>query len=94
MRRAEAVAAKVEERYAGGGAAGGGKGTGLFGTDRDNIASAILGLGGKAAVMDPANLVARQHAAQREDCGFTFKVGNLADIDAALEEWVLVMQHT
>ena len=41
--------------YAGGGAAGGGKVTGLFGTDRENIATAILGLGGKAAA-DPVNL--------------------------------------
>ena len=63
VRRAEAVAAKVEEWYAGGGAAGGGKGIGLFWTDRENIASAILGLGGKAAAADSADLAARQHAA-------------------------------
>ena len=55
-----------------------------FRMDRENIASAILGLDGKAA--DPANLAARRHATQREDCGFTLKVGNLAGVDVTLEE--------
>lgn len=94
VRRAEAVAAKVEERYAGGGAEGGSEGAGLFGTDGENIASAIMGLGGDASSSDPADIVAQRSAAQRDDCGFTIEVGNLADVDAALEEWALVMQHT
>ena len=49
--RAEVVVAKVEEQYPSGNAVVGGKGTGQFGMDRENIASAILGLDGKAAVV-------------------------------------------
>ena len=74
------MAAKVEERYASNDAAGGGNGTNLFGTDSENIASVILGLGGEATATDPADLAVRQHAAQREDYVLTLKVRNLTDI--------------
>ena len=70
-----------------------GKGTGHFRTDRENITSAILGLGNHAATADPANLSARWHAAQQENCGFTLKVRNLTNADVTLEECALVMQH-
>ena len=72
----------------------GGGGTRHFKTDRVNMTSTLLGLDGKTATADLVNLAARQQAAQREDFGITLKVGNLADVDTILEEWVLVMQHT
>lgn len=85
--------AKVGEQYAGGGAAVGGEGTRHFRTDRENNASVILGLGGKATAADTTNLAECWHAAKRENCGFTPEVGNLANVNAILEEWALVMQH-
>jgi hypothetical protein len=100
VRRAEIVATKVENRYTAGGGSGGGGGgggggqdgdEGLFGMDDTNIANVIMGLGAGGDVLDVAS---RRNAAQREDCGFTIEVGNLPDVDAALEEWALVMQHT
>jgi len=105
VRRAESVAAKVENRYTGGGGGGrggggagggggggGGADDGLFGMDDANIANVIMGLGaGGDAALDVAS---RRNAAQREDCGFTIEVGNLSDVDSSLEEWALIMQHT
>ena len=67
--------AKVEEQYAGGGAAVGGKGTGHFRTDRENIASAILGLGDKAAAADPVDLAVRRYAAQQETAASPLRSG-------------------
>jgi hypothetical protein len=109
VRRAETVASKIENRYTGysdrtgSGTSGGGGGDEnegmLFGSsmDESNIASVIMGLGvggggGDASTLD--NIASRRHAAQRDDCGFTIEVGNLSDVDSALEEWALVMQHT
>lgn len=109
VRRAETVASKIENRYTGysdrtgSGTSGGGDGDEnegmLFGSsmDESNIASVIMGLGvggggGGDANLD--NVASRRHAAQRDDCGFTLEVGNLSDVDGALEEWALVMQHT
>ena len=103
VRRAESVAAKVENRYTGGGGVGrggggagggggGGADDGLFGMDDANIANVIMGLGaGGDVALDVAS---RRNAAQREDCGFTIEVGNLSDVDSSLEEWALIMQHT
>jgi len=93
VRRAEAVAGKVEDRYAGTGAERSGDELdgGMFGMDEKNIANVIMGLGGGGG---DADVVSRRNAAQRDDCGFTIEVGNLSDVDAALEEWALVMQHT
>ena len=42
---------------------------------------------------ESVDLATRRHAAQQENCGFTLEVRNLADADATLEEWVLVMQY-
>lgn len=104
VRRAEAVASKVENRYTGGGGGystsgggssggGGDESEGLFGMDESNIASVILGLGasGGDTVMD---VTSRRNTAQRNDCGFTIEIGTLSDVDRALEEWALVLQHT
>ena len=38
--------------------------------------------------------MSKRAVAQRDDCGFATEVGNLADVDASLEEWALVMQST
>ncbi|KAL9189319.1 hypothetical protein ACHAXT_011809 [Thalassiosira profunda] len=101
VRRAEAVAAKVEERYAGGTNAGG---IGGMGGSRDEMDLAFLGgmdagalmggLGGDAANIGGGDAASRREAALQDDCGFALEVGTLADVDAALEEWALVMQHT
>ena len=42
----------------------------------------------------PKDIVSKRAVAQRDDCGFATEVGNLADVDASLEEWALVMQST
>ena len=106
VRRAEVVAGKMEDRYSGsstnsssGGLVGGSHDEmdGLFGMDEKNIksiANSIMGLSGGGELMQSNDIVTRRIAAQREDCGFTIEVGNLSDVDAALEEWALVMQHT
>jgi len=108
VRRAETVASKIENRYTGysdrtgSGASGSGGGDEnevlMFGSsmDESNIASLIMGLGGGGgdATTNLDNIASRRHAAQRDDCGFTLEVGNLSDVDSALEEWALVMQHT
>jgi len=92
VRRAEMVASKMEDRYAG--VSRGGEEDGLFGMDETNIANVIMGLGAGGDALGGVDIVTRRNAAQREDCGFTIEVGNLSDVDAALEEWALVMQHT
>ncbi|KAL7536864.1 hypothetical protein ACHAXR_007442 [Thalassiosira sp. AJA248-18] len=94
VRRAEMVASKMEERYAGNSSGGGGGShdemdNGLFGME-----NVILGLGSGGDASASYDIVSRRNAAQRDDCGFTIEVGNLSDVDAALEEWALVMQHT
>jgi len=89
VRRAESVATKMEDRYT---STSGGM-VGMGGGDEIDIANVIMGLGvsGGGGEID---IVSRRNAAQRDDCGFTIEVGNLSDVDAALEEWALIMQHT
>lgn len=91
VRRAEVVAGKIEDRYTGGGGGGGG------GLEDGNIANMIMGFAGDSSIsggVTTSDMIARRNAATRDDCGFTIEVGNLSDVDAALEEWALVMQHT
>lgn len=91
VRRADGVGKKIEDRYISGG----------FGArDEINIANVLgfagdaLGGGGGGSGGGTIDIVTKRLAAQKEDCGFQIEVGNLADVDAALEEWALVMQHT
>ena len=91
VRRADGVGKKIEDRYIGGG----------FNArdDEINIAN-VLGFagdalgGGGGSGGGTIDIVTKRMAAQKDDCGFQIEVGNLADVDAALEEWALVMQHT
>ena len=90
VRRAETVAGKMEDRYTG--ASNASQDDGLFGMDATVIMGLGDALGGGAG--GSSDILSKRAAALREDCGFTIEVGNLADVDAALEEWALVMQHT
>lgn len=65
----------------------------MFGIDDGGVANVIMGLGGGGDA-GSGDLAERRNAAERDDCGFTVEVGNLSDVDAALEEWALMMQHT
>ena len=99
VRRAEIVAGKMEDRYSGSGSGGSGGGGGALGENYEDIANIITGFSvGTGGVGDSSNtntdIISKRNAAQREDCGFTIEVGNLSDVDAALEEWALIMQHT
>jgi hypothetical protein len=107
VRRAEGVASKMEDRYtgsssSGGGGGGGGGGVGdegLFGMDENNIANVIMGLGvvsgsGDTTTNITDSIISKRNAAQRDDCGFAIEVGNISDVDALLEEWALILQHT
>ena len=85
------VGKKIEDRYIGGGFSAR--------DDEINIAN-VLGFagdalgGGGGSGGGTIDIVTKRMAAQKDDCGFQIEVGNLADVDAALEEWALVMQHT
>lgn len=89
--RADGVGKKIEDRYIGGGLSGR--------DDEINIAN-VLGFagdalsGGGGSGGGTIDIVTKRIAAQKDDCGFQIEVGNLADVDAELEEWALVMQHT
>jgi len=90
VRRADGVGRKIEDRYIGGGFSAR--------DDEINIAN-VLGfagdaLGGGGSGGGTIDVVTKRLAAQKDDCGFQIEVGNLADVDAALEEWALIMQHT
>mmetsp|Transcript_25352 Transcript_25352/g.38939 ORF Transcript_25352/g.38939 Transcript_25352/m.38939 type:complete len:1017 (-) Transcript_25352:72-3122(-) len=91
VRRADGVGKKIEDRYIGGGFSAR--------DDEINIAN-VLGFagdalgGGGGSGGGTIDIVTKRMAAQKDDCGFQIEVGNLADVDAALEEWALVMQHT
>lgn len=91
VRRADGVGKKIEDRYIGGGFSGR--------DDEINIAN-VLGFagdalgGGGGSGGGTIDITTKRIAAQKDDCGFQIEVGNLADVDAALEEWALVMQHT
>jgi hypothetical protein len=39
-------------------------------------------------------MATKRNASLKDDCGFTIEVGNLSDVDAALEEWALMLQNT
>jgi hypothetical protein len=85
------VGKKIEDRYIGGG----------FSARDDEINLAnVLGFagdalgGGGGSGGGTIDVVTKRLAAQKDDCGFQIEVGNLADVDAALEEWALIMQHT
>jgi hypothetical protein len=87
VRRADRVAEKIEERYTGGGLGGGG--------DDSALGNILMGLGGDALGGGVSvDVVKRRNASLKDDCGFTLEVGNLGDVDAALEEWALMLQHT
>lgn len=92
VRRADSVGKKIEDRYIGGGFS--------VRDDEINIANVLgfagdaLGSGGGGGGGGTVDIATKRAAAQRDDCGFQIEVGNLADVDAALEEWALVMQHT
>ncbi|KAL7554153.1 hypothetical protein ACHAWF_017554 [Thalassiosira exigua] len=109
VRRAEAVANKIEDRFAGGGGGGAGGGgskgsgdeldAGLFGAMGDGAVSELLvglgdAVGGGGGPTTTTDVAARREAALRDDRGFAVEVGSLPDVDAALEEWALILQHT
>ncbi|KAL3767861.1 hypothetical protein ACHAWO_013680 [Cyclotella atomus] len=82
VKRADYVASKIEERYTSGGE----------GVEDSALGNIIMGLGSDMGVsVDTAK---KRNASLKDDCGFTLEVGNLSDVDAALEEWALMLQHT
>ena len=88
VKRADAVGKKIEDRYIGGGLSAR--------DDEINIAN-VLGFAGDAlggSGGGTIDIATKRLAAQRDDCGFQIEVGNLGDVDGALEEWALLMQHT
>ncbi|KAL3780916.1 hypothetical protein HJC23_009122 [Cyclotella cryptica] len=93
VRRADRVAGKIEDRYTAGG-------DGLGGSGEDGntaLANVIMGLGvaGEATLGGGSvDMATKRNASLKDDCGFTIEVGNLSDVDAALEEWALMLQHT
>jgi hypothetical protein len=94
VKRADGVGKKIEDRYIGG--------EFRARDDEINIAN-LLGFagdalggsgGGSGSGGGTVDIATKRLAAQKDDCGFQIEVGNLADVDASLEEWALVMQHT
>ena len=86
VQRAEMVASRMEERYI----------TSSSQREEDvwNILGGLTGegaLGGGGASVD---IVKKRNASLKDDCGFMLEVGNMNDVDAALEEWALMLQHT
>lgn len=86
VRRADHVAAKIEERYT-----AGGEGLNVEDSALGNI---LMGLGGDTLGGVSVDISKKRHASLQNDCGFVLEVGNLGDVDAALEEWALMLQHT
>ena len=86
VRRADHVAAKIEERYT-----AGGEGLSVEDSALGNI---LMGLGGDTLGGVSVDISKKRHASLKNDCGFVLEVGNLGDVDAALEEWALMLQHT
>jgi hypothetical protein len=87
VKRAERVAEKIEERYA----------TSSGNVEDGALANVIMGLSGAGEAAlggGSVDITTKRNASLKDDCGFNNEVGNLSDVDAALEEWALMLQHT
>jgi len=87
VRRADHVAAKIEERYTTGGEG--------LGAEDSALGNILMGLGADTTLGSVSVDISKKRLASlKNDCGFALEVGNLGDVDAALEEWALMLQHT